>query len=53
MAEVEFYDYEIELHTKYMDRTKVTTKEAFGHLEGLEPKRENAFLFDKRISGRW
>lgn len=52
MAEVEFYDYEIELHTKYVDRTKVTTKEAFGHLEELEPKNENAFLFDKRISGR-
>ena len=53
MAEVEFYDYEIELHTKYVDRTKVTTKEAFGHLEELEPKRGIAFLFDKRIRGRW
>jgi len=49
MAEVEFYDYDIELHTKYVDRSVTTPEEAFEHLKRLEVKKENAFLFRKKI----
>ena len=47
MAEVEFYDYDIELHTKYVDRNITSPEEAFEHLKRLEVKKENAFLFRK------
>ena len=49
MAEVEFYDYEEELHTKFVDKTITTYEMAFEHLEFLKPNKNNAFLFDKRL----
>ncbi len=49
MAEVEFYDYEEELHTKFVDKTITTHEMAFEHLNDLKPNKNNAFLFDKRL----
>lgn len=51
MAEVEFYDYEDELHTKYIDKNEVTTSEAFDHLNTILPTTQNAFLYNKRLRG--
>lgn len=47
MAEVEFYDYDIELHTKYRPKGITSPKEAFAFTEHLVPKRNNLFLFKK------
>ncbi|MBE5952396.1 MAG: hypothetical protein E7260_12585 [Lachnospiraceae bacterium] len=47
MAEVEFYDYDIELHTKYVDKSVTSPKEAFAYMEKLKVKKETAFLFGK------
>lgn len=49
MAEVEFYDYDVELHTKYVDKNIVSPDEAFAHLKKLEVKKETAFLFNSRF----
>jgi len=49
MAEVEFYDYEEELHTKFVDKTITTHEMAFEHLKDLKPNKNNAFLFNKRL----
>lgn len=49
MHEVEFYDYEDELHTKYIDKTITEPPDAFAHLATLEPNLNNAFLFNKRL----
>lgn len=49
MAEVEFYDYEEELHTKFVDKTITTYEMAFEHLKDLKPNKNNAFLFNKRL----
>lgn len=48
MAEVKFYEYDLELHTKYVDKSVVERREAFSYLSNLKPSRNNAFLFDKR-----
>lgn len=48
MAEVEFYDYEEELHTKFVDKNIIEYGEAFSHLSDLQPNYSNAFLFNKR-----
>lgn len=45
MHEVEFYDYEDGLHTKYIDKTITEPAEAFAHLQMLQPNLNNAFLF--------
>ena len=45
MAEAEFYDYDIELHTKYRPKGITNTKEAFAFREKIIPNRNNAFLF--------
>lgn len=47
MAEVEFYDYETELHTKYVDKNVTSPEEAFSHLVRLDVKKENSFLWRK------
>lgn len=49
MAEVEFYDYEDELHTKYVDKAITEPKDVFSHLAELTPTIDNAFLFNKRL----
>lgn len=49
MAEVEFYDYEDELHTKYIDKNVTTNVEAFAHLNTIVPTQQTAFLFNKRL----
>ena len=49
MAEVEFYDYEDELHTKYIDKNETTNIEAFAHLDTIVPTHQTAFLFNKRL----
>ena len=48
MAEVEFYEYELELHTKYRERGVVSPQEAFAFMKRLKPNLQNAFLFAKR-----
>lgn len=48
MAEVEFYDYEEELHTKFVDKNIIEYGEVFSHLSDLQPNYSNAFLFNKR-----
>lgn len=45
MAQVKYYDYDVELHTKYVDKNITSPQEAFAHLEYLEVKKENAFLW--------
>lgn len=47
MAEVKFYDYDEELHTKFVDKTITEPADAFAHLDNLIPCKENAFLFRK------
>jgi len=47
MAQVKYYDYDVELHTKYVDKTITPPEEAFAFLETLEVKKENAFLWRK------
>lgn len=49
MAEVEFYDYEVELHTKYRPKGITSPKEAFAFMENLIPSKNNAFLFRRRV----
>lgn len=45
MAEVKFYDYEMELHTKYREKGVTSQEEAFGFMDKLIPSKDNAFLF--------
>lgn len=47
MAELEFYEYELERHTKYRPKGITSPKEAFEYLQHLVPCKENAFLFRK------
>lgn len=49
MAEVKYYEYEAELHTKFIDKNVVEASEAFAHLSDLQPNHNNAFLFNKRL----
>ena len=49
MAEVKYYDYDVELHTKYVDKSVIEPEEVYIPLKRLMPCRENAFLFNKRI----
>lgn len=48
MAEVEYYAYEEELHTKFVDKSITEPTDAFAHLKQLIPCRENAFLLRER-----
>ena len=49
MAEVKHYDYDVELHTKYVDKAITDPKDAFSQLQSLTPSHQNAFLFNKRL----
>ena len=49
MAEVEFYDYELELTTKYRPKGITSRKEAFAFMEDLVPNKNNLFLFKKHF----
>ena len=48
MAEVKFYDYEVELHTKYRPKGITHSKEAFAFMKHIVPNKNNLFLFRKR-----
>lgn len=49
MAEVEFYDYEVELNTKYRPKGITSPKDAFAFMEDLMPNKNNLFLFKKHF----
>ena len=49
MSEAEFYDYELERHTKYRPKGIADPDEVFSFMEKLEPNRNNLFLFNRRI----
>lgn len=45
MAEVPFYDYELEKHTRYINKNECTPEDAFAFMKTLIPSKRNAFLF--------
>ena len=45
MAEVKYYDYDVELHTKFIDKNVTSPEEAFAFMDKLEVNKKNAFLF--------
>jgi len=45
MAEVKYYDYDVELHTKFIDKNVTSPEEAFAFMDKLEINKKNAFLF--------
>lgn len=47
MAEVEFYDYEVERTTKYRPKDVTSPKETFAFMEDIVPNKNNLFLFKK------
>ena len=49
MAEAEFYDYDVELHTKYRPKGITNPKDAFAFMDELVLNRNNVFLFNKRM----
>ena len=49
MSEAEFYDYELERHTKYRPKGIADPDEVFSIMEKLEPNRNNLFLFNRRM----
>ncbi len=51
MAEVAFYDYELEKHTKFREKGVVFPKEVFAFFDRIQPRPETAFLY--RGNERW
>lgn len=49
MAEVKFYDYEVELNTKYRPKDITSPKDAFAFMENIVPNKNNVFLFKKQF----
>ena len=49
MAEVEFYDQEVELNTKYSPKGIASPKDAFAFMENIVPNKNNLFLFRKHL----
>lgn len=49
IAEVEFWDHEGEIQSKFIDKTITEPSVAFLHLKHLVPNKNNAFLFNKRL----
>lgn len=45
MAEVPFYDYELEKHTKYVEKDVTLPKDAFSFFLTMKPSMNNAFLY--------
>lgn len=52
MAEVEFYDYDVELYTKYEDKNIVLLETAFAFLRSLKINKSNLFLLRSCIYER-
>lgn len=48
MAEVKYYDYEEELHTKFIDKSITKPSAAFSFFDRLIPCKENVFLLGDR-----
>lgn len=44
-----FYDYEIENRAQFIDKNDITHESAFAHLNNITIKKNNAFLFNKRL----
>lgn len=51
MAEVEFYDYQDELSTAYVEKSITEPRQVIHDLRRVRPSRENAFLYNKRNCG--
>lgn len=51
MAEVEFYDYQDEISTAYVDRSITEPRQVIHDLKRVTPSRASAFLYDKRNCG--
>lgn len=49
MAEVEFYDYELELNTKYRPKGITIPKNAFAFMDNIVPNKNNIFLFERHF----
>ena len=49
MAEVEFYDYEVELNTKYRPKGITSPKDAFAFMDSIVPNKNNIFLFGRHF----
>jgi len=49
MTQVEFYDYEVELNTKYRPKGITNPKEAFAFMDDIVPNKNNLFLFRKHL----
>ena len=45
MAEVPHYDYELEKHTKYIEKEVTPPYDAFSFYKNMKPDRNNAFLY--------
>lgn len=52
ISEVQCYDREVEDNAHFREKGVYSAEEVFAPIWALELKRENAFLLDKRISGR-
>ena len=52
MAEVPFYDYELEKHTKYREKGVVSPDEVYTFFRKIKPSFANAFLF-RNNEGLW
>ncbi|MEE1124903.1 MAG: 1-acyl-sn-glycerol-3-phosphate acyltransferase [Acutalibacteraceae bacterium] len=50
IEEVKFWDYEGEILAKFIDKTVTEPGVAFLHLNHLVPNKNNAFLFNKRLT---
>lgn len=48
ISQAEFYEYELELHTKYREKGVTLPEEAFSFMDKLIPSRENAFLLRRK-----
>lgn len=48
ISQAEFYEYELERHTKYREKGVTLPEEAFSFMDKLIPSRENAFLLNRK-----
>lgn len=49
MAEVSLYDYELEKHTKWVDKDVTAPTDAFSFFKRIKPSKYNAFLYRGNI----
>lgn len=52
ISEVQCYDRKVEDNAHFQEKGVYSAEKVFAPIRALKVKRENAFLFDKRISGR-